>query len=100
MRLPRFRFTIRRMMIVVAVVAILFWAIWLGARIHAFRWMAKYHEARRWTQVIDTTSRGIDSRGEVISSERDRWHAALAAKYDHAARYPWLSVEPDPIEPK
>jgi hypothetical protein len=26
-------------------------------------------------------------------------HAALARKYEHAARYPWLSVEPDPPEP-
>jgi hypothetical protein len=26
-------------------------------------------------------------------------HAAMARKYEHAARYPWLSVEPDPRLP-
>jgi hypothetical protein len=32
---------------------------------------------------------------------RDRadHHAAMAHKYEHAARYPWLLVEPDPPEP-
>jgi hypothetical protein len=27
-------------------------------------------------------------------------HASLARKYERAARYPWLSLEPDPPEPK
>ena len=25
-------------------------------------------------------------------------HAGMARKYRHAARYPWLSVEPDPLD--
>jgi hypothetical protein len=28
------------------------------------------------------------------------WHASMVRKYDHAARYPWLPVEPDPPEPE
>jgi hypothetical protein len=28
------------------------------------------------------------------------YHAAMAHKYEHAARYPWLPVEPDPPEPE
>ena len=28
------------------------------------------------------------------------YHAELTHKYRHAARYPWLSVEPDPPEPR
>ena len=28
------------------------------------------------------------------------YHAAMARKYRHAARYPWLPVEPDPPEPR
>jgi hypothetical protein len=28
------------------------------------------------------------------------YHRALKDKYDRAARYPWLPVEPDPLEPK
>jgi hypothetical protein len=29
-----------------------------------------------------------------------RWRAQMEAKYRRAARYPWLSVEPDPPEPR
>jgi hypothetical protein len=29
-----------------------------------------------------------------------RYHSALTAKYQHAARYPWLPVAPDPPEPQ
>jgi hypothetical protein len=32
--------------------------------------------------------------------EESDWHAALAEKYRHAARYPWLPVGPDPPVPK
>jgi hypothetical protein len=28
------------------------------------------------------------------------YYQSLASKYQHAARYPWLPVEPDPPEPK
>ncbi|MGO9466104.1 MAG: hypothetical protein ACLQIB_55340 [Isosphaeraceae bacterium] len=28
------------------------------------------------------------------------YHRALNGKYDRAARYPWLRVEPDPPEPE
>jgi hypothetical protein len=28
------------------------------------------------------------------------YHEAMARKYDRAARYPWLPVEPDPPEPE
>jgi hypothetical protein len=105
MSLPRVRFTVRRLMAAVAVFGLIFWTtLWLGKRTRAYQWMAEYHAAHRWTAPMVgppwTAPRGVDSRGEVISAERDRWHAALAAKYLRAARYPWLSVEPDPPEPE
>ena len=31
--------------------------------------------------------------------DRANHHTAMAHKYEHAARYPWLPVEPDPPEP-
>ena len=31
--------------------------------------------------------------------DRANHHAAMAHKYEHAARYPWLPVKPDPPEP-
>jgi hypothetical protein len=32
--------------------------------------------------------------------DRADHHASLARKYEHAALYPWLPVEPDPPEPE
>jgi hypothetical protein len=32
--------------------------------------------------------------------DRADHHASLARKYERAARYPWLPVEPDPPEPE
>jgi hypothetical protein len=31
--------------------------------------------------------------------EIDRWRAQMEAKYRRAARYPWLTVGPDPPKP-
>jgi hypothetical protein len=40
-------------------------------------------------------------RAEMAAYERlGDHHAALQAKYERAARFPWLPVEPDPPEPK
>lgn len=33
-------------------------------------------------------------------TERGWWHFKMYAKYDQAARYPWLPVAPDPPEPE
>jgi hypothetical protein len=39
-------------------------------------------------------------RAEMAAYERrGDYHAALQAKYERAARYPWLPVEPDRLEP-
>ena len=41
-----------------------------------------------------------DYRDEVKLCVRlAAYHAALIPKYEHAAAYPWLSVEADPPEP-
>ena len=104
MKPPRVRFTVRRLMVAVAIVGVLLWMTLLGKRVRAFRWMAEYHAAHRMKYPITgspgAAPRGVDSRGELVSAERDRWHAALAAKYSRAARSPWLPVEPDPPEPE
>jgi hypothetical protein len=31
--------------------------------------------------------------------DRANHHTAMAHKYEHAARYPWPPIEPDPPEP-
>ena len=35
-----------------------------------------------------------------VAKARAAHHAALRSKYERAARYPWLPVEPDPPEPE
>ncbi len=35
----------------------------------------------------------------TLSKRGIAYHVAMARKYRHAARHPWLSVEPNPPEP-
>ncbi len=119
MRLPRM--TMRRWMIVVAVVgiglgvsieraALDHLGVALGAvvgivlgvtieRRNRFRKIAAHHQAH---------SKKLVSQGHIIlfagSSDapkwrRLEWHESMRLKYEHAAGYPWLSVDPDPPPP-
>jgi hypothetical protein len=51
--------------------------------------------------LVDTEAT-IDTNGELQTQDLkmrvERW-TALARKWERAARYPWLPVEPDPPEP-
>jgi hypothetical protein len=44
--------------------------------------------------------KAIEQRERQIAwlDQNASYHDAMARKYEHAARYPWLSVEPDPLE--
>jgi hypothetical protein len=70
MRLPRLRLTVRRMMIVVAVVA----------------------------AIEDPNSAGPDELTRLSRLWSAR-HAALRRKYEHAEARPWEYVPPDPPDP-
>jgi hypothetical protein len=86
MCLPRPRFTVRTLMIAVAIVAVAA-AIAVGLRRRSQRFMrlAYDHEDMSYTRP-----------GDPVASYHDR----LSWKYQQAARYPWLSVPPDPPEPE
>jgi hypothetical protein len=117
MRLPRM--TTRRWMVVVAVVAMA-----LGGYFYAVtlkRSRDNYLEMARLYSGFEAYAREILARGELpylhIEREDGRHspedqrdfreamlreidhYAALARKYERAARYPWLPVEPDLPEP-
>jgi hypothetical protein len=115
--MPRVRFTVRRMMIAVAIVgAALGLGLW-GMR--ATRWAndcktrAGWHtswgrymiaEADEYRIAIESgTSLHPEAKNypryEARERARGRFHLRLAAKYERAARYPWLPVAPDPPEP-
>jgi hypothetical protein len=113
MRLPRM--TTRRWMVVVAVVGLLIsgW-VRLKQRRDCFLSMARSHERKMPSSTAEgkaLRSRFGSTSGmsgeEILLLRRDfdrmmdraDHHAALVRKYHRAARYPWLSVEPDPPEP-
>jgi hypothetical protein len=107
MRLPRL--TTRRLMVLVAVAAALFWgSIGLHRRQERFDHLASQHELEldlatptalgavfRRIQEGDFTE--ADSASMLAALRRKRaYHAAMRDKYRRAARYPWLPVVPDP----
>jgi hypothetical protein len=122
MRLPRVRFTVRRIMAVVAIVAIASGGVVMLKRREAYGIRAAFHA--RQEQVADGRLRhrsheaarlaGLPSDAsppvpdhdrllvaELIDYSRNRvvHHRRLKAKYELAARCPWLSVDPDPPSP-
>jgi hypothetical protein len=119
MRLPRVRFTVRRMMVATAVLAIsLFSGIWLtriGHLTGMYEQRALYHaEQERATRLaientLDHFRRVVKdpekdpvfqhlSRLQITNPRAD-YHAALREKYEVASRRPWRPVAPDPPPP-
>jgi hypothetical protein len=110
MRMPRFRFTIRRMMIVVAV-AIAWAGLWVGnlARLRLIyleratyydgEFRVNDYQARNFERAHVERPREYFDVYAAQRRERADWARILKAKYERATRYPWLPVEPDPPEP-
>ena len=106
MRLPRPRFTIRRLMVAVVLIAVFLapavrFRGWVDRRRHNLMIVAIQHEL----EEILIDSRGPFHRsGDGPPTLRDprpaAYHQAMAAKYKWAARHPWLPVWPDPSEPE
>ncbi len=115
MRFPRVRFTVRRMMVAVAIAAILLglygWVVRLRRMSVEFLAEARRHaDMEKMLRTISGVS-GRDSLVEISPGPGVPWkrntagaeadqEAALKLKYEHAARYPWLPVAPDPPEPE
>jgi hypothetical protein len=107
MRLPRVRFTVRRLMIMSAVVAVSF-AAWIETKRRSVE-----YEIRAMDHALKASVyKGNSTRPDTwVHLELDRpppppdpamlaYHAAMASKWSDAASRPWLPVEPDPPEPK
>jgi hypothetical protein len=92
MRMPRFRFTVRRMMVAVAIVGLASGV--LIERHRRFDRLAKEHINEYWKYVPEDELRPREPNPEAD------WHLIMYFNYDHAARYPWLPVAPDPPEPE
>ena len=113
MVLPRVRFTIRRMMLAVAIIAIVAGVTVLASRQRIYRGRADFYaqleqaaklRLRHWVleAVRLSGQRRSDDRRQLAeymvgySRERASYHARLKVKYGRAARYPWLLFGPDP----
>jgi hypothetical protein len=107
MNVPRVRFTVRRLMVAVAVAAIGFgsiaWVIRMRTLSADYRRRAK--EFERLTFRIGSTVKTPDGRlvnphDDENNQLRNAWAWPLAARYLRLSYYPWLAVEPDPPPPE
>jgi hypothetical protein len=67
--------------------------------------MLSTSEKRMSIRVGQAQLRYLDRRRQLVpepdgSRAVQDWHRRMKAKYDCAARYPWLPVERDPLKPK
>ena len=95
--MPRFRFTVRRMMVAVAIVGVMLAAYPLYRRIH--RRSVAFGEMSEIEGVLAKLHQRGGPHGGPASPELADYHRNLQRKYAHAARYPWLPVAPDPPKP-
>jgi hypothetical protein len=100
MRLPRVRFSVRRLMIATALAALLM-AIAVGLQRRAAQLrrlsFSQSREANRWEVLLTESS--VNGPLAVAVLARVHWHDAMAARYERAARSPWLTVETAPPAP-
>jgi hypothetical protein len=88
MRLPRWRFSVRRLLAVVAVLGLILGGIdTIRRRGSHFQILSAYH----WNKC--------PSRFGGYDSPHYQWHSSLAKKYRLAASRPWLPVAADPPAP-
>lgn len=104
---PRVRFTVRRLMIAVAILALTIRAVvWVGE----MRKLSAEYERRAFEFGLSTARlrSGVQrSDGSMASRyddennyREDAWACKLAEKYWRLSDYPWLPVEPDPPPPR
>jgi hypothetical protein len=107
---PRLRFTVRGLMIAVAVAAVAAVGhtanVILTKRSIVFRAKADWHAQCFATAIRileDNAAYADDQARHNVQRGIGAWlnyHDSLENKYRRAARYPWLPVEPDPPEPE
>jgi hypothetical protein len=107
------RFTMRRIVVAVAVIAIVLGAlVTMGRRIRRFDGLATYHESQIMGVMYGTPGpdrtmtfslSSHDRNGRPLPPQQqiiDRWHFQMKERYRRAAVRPWLPIEPDPPEPE
>lgn len=108
MKLPRVRFTVRSMMVVVVIVAVSIWAKFRvdSRRTHFIQLVRHYHEKRFAASAFSYSGPGRAIMEERMKADESRrvnasaYYSDLIRKYERAARYPWLPVASDPPKPE
>src|SRR5687767_7860823 len=111
MKYPRARFTIRWLMIAVAIVGLILVGEIIRRRQGSYRASVAYHanEERRMRLLLrggfihemdETGKRRRMQIGRNLDREqvRERWlfHSVMKDRYQRVARFPWLSIRSDP----
>ncbi len=103
------RFTIRSTMVVVAITALTMFTSTMWRRSAEFHRRADEHYGRAFEDFLNAgaaTHGAFKYKRQPIAAEaaerrflklRSTHEEILYVKYHHAARFPWISVEPDPI---
>jgi hypothetical protein len=113
MRFPRVRFTVRRMMVAVAIVAVATaMGVTLYRRSQRFRGIAAAFVLKEDLATV-VPSVSPDEVRETYRPGASYWEVRVVAKpknaayytqmrmkYERYSRYPWLLVTPDPPEPE
>ena len=115
MQLLRVRFTVRRMAIAVAVVAVAIWLTKIGHLAGVYEQRALYHaekeratrraiedhldEIRRILMFPEKDPKFQHLKGLQAKNSRADYHSAMKDKYELASRRPWQRVTPDPPPP-
>jgi hypothetical protein len=83
------------MMVAVAILGLVCWGCYLWRLSDHYHRQAVIYYEKRWI-IREWYGNYVEQKELAI----ERWRSAMEAKYQRAARYPWLSVEPDPPEPE
>ena len=107
MSLRRPRFSVRRLMVAVAILAVSFkgvsWVVVMRIRSAEYRRRAfefGLMTSRNGGDVPARDGRWVNKYDDENDWLLDAWACKLAGKYWRLSDYPWLLVEPDPPPPK
>jgi hypothetical protein len=103
MRLSRAPFSIRSMMVVVAMVSLVFWAKGtLERRIYYQRraayWAGREHDALKTAADLEGEPSESLRAWSILERDMAANYGLLRLKYESGAAHPWFLVVPDPEE--